>query len=107
MLHKIVHDVPDFIQKPFMIMLMLNKLAVFAFTHKSFLQRKMRRDGLEEVAEEGLDRGLSGMCRHFVMKLVDQIDQLAVLVINRLDADAVLVLPLQQGHGLSSAASVQ
>src|SRR5262245_33442198 len=60
----------------------------------------MRRDCLQEISKESFHRCAETFRRKLGVEPVDQIDQLAMLVIDGCDPDAVLILPLQKRHAL-------
>src|SRR6516165_11974473 len=96
----LVHHVAKLVDQPLMVGLVLRKLVVAAFPHEALLERKMGRNPFQEVAEERLDRGIGAYLCKLGIKPVDEIDELLVLVIDRLDPDTVLILPPQKGHAL-------
>src|SRR5262245_60924473 len=93
-----VHDVADLVEQAFVIVLVLPQLVIAALAHEPFLEREMGRYPLEQIAKKAFHRQFRAARRQLVMQTIDQIDQFLVLVIDRGDADAVLVLPLQQCH---------
>ena len=81
-----------------MIVLVLGELVIALLAHEALLQREMRRDRLVEVAEEAEYGHLGPLRLRLFVQAVDQFDELAMLVVDRLDADAVALLPVQQAH---------
>jgi hypothetical protein len=55
-------------------------------------------DSLVEIAEEAENGELGTLRRRLLVQPVDQIDKFAVLMIDRFDADAISLLPMQQAH---------
>jgi hypothetical protein len=89
-----------------MIALVRIEIVVFLLAHETLLKREVRGNALEQVAEKGLDGILSRVRGQFVIKSVDQINQLAMFVIDSLYANAVLIIPLQQSHQFASSAAL-
>src|SRR5690242_7508363 len=78
-----VHDVAEIIQQTLVIALVLAQAVIVMLAHEPLLEGEMRRDAPEQVAEEGFDRGPVAVGDQLVMQAVDEIDQLAMLVIDR------------------------
>src|SRR5262249_61269487 len=74
----VLHEVPDFIEQTFVIALVLTELVIAALAHEAFLEGKMRRYPLVEVAKEADDGDLRALRLSFLVQPVDQIDQFPV-----------------------------
>ena len=68
------------------------------FAHEALLQREMRRDAAKDFAEESSDGWFGRPGEQLLVQAVDEVDQFAMLVVDGLDADAVMPLPFDQGH---------
>lgn len=95
---KFIHNIAKLIKQSFVILLVASEPAVRMIPHELFFEGEVSGDALEQVAEEGGNRPFRLAGAKLLVKAVDQIDELFVLVIDRVDADAVFVLPLQQLH---------
>src|SRR5262245_57731372 len=93
-----IHDVAQFVEQPLMVCLVTIEATIAVLAHELFLKCEMRPERLEKMAEEGKHRqsGVGGF--ELGIKAVDQCDQFLVLVIDRFDPDAVLILPVQKPH---------
>jgi hypothetical protein len=76
------------------------EIGVVVVVHDLFLEREMRRDAREQGRDGGRRRACSG-CVELVVQTIDEIDQLPVIAVDRVDADAERLFPLQQCHGLA------
>lgn len=90
-----VHDFAELIEQTLVIALVRIQPVVAVIAHAFLLEREMHRDSLEQVSEEGRYRQLRTRAIQFFVKVVNEVDQLLVLMINGLDSDAVLFLPVQ------------
>src|SRR5262245_30219035 len=69
--------------------------------HDGFLEREMRRDGGEDVAEHLVETS-EGVGIHRCVGRVDQRDQLTMLVVDLRDAGGEVVSPFEQDHGFAA-----
>jgi hypothetical protein len=95
-----VHDVADFLEQLLVRLLVRVELVVAALAHEALLEREMRRHGPEDLPQKACHVGLGALFEQALVQFVDELDQLAVLVIDCRDADAVAFLPCDQGHAL-------
>src|SRR5690606_38076786 len=102
-----VHDVADIVEQLLMRRLVLVQLVVAVLAHEALLEREMGRDGAKNLAEKGGDVRRLALGDQLLVHLVDQVDHLAVLMVDGLDADAVMGFPFDQGHGFYPFASVE
>ena len=94
-----IHDVPDVVQQGFVVFFVLRVLVVFEFAHHALLEGEVRGDPCVDFTEKIGDSLPRGATTKPVMELVDEVNQLAVLVIDRLDPDFERLAPGYQRHG--------
>jgi hypothetical protein len=92
---KRIHNIAQLIEQSFVILLVGSKPAVSMISHELFLERKVSGDSLEQIAKESGNRPFGITSVEFLVQPVDQIYELLVLVVDRFDADAVFVLPME------------
>lgn len=61
-----VHDIANFVKQALVIAFVLSQLIVAVLAHELFFKRKMRRNALEQIAEETGSRQLCGFLRKWV-----------------------------------------
>src|SRR5690606_22568264 len=93
-----VHDVADFLEQRLVRFLVRGELVVAVLAHELFLKREMRGDGAQDLPEDSRRVRDVGTRDQALVQRVDEVDELAVLVVYRLDANAVVALPFDQGH---------
>ncbi len=73
-------------------------LVVMVVAHQLFFEREVRGDGRQRLAEIVQFRVRPVLLLDLELETVDQLDQLAMLVIDRRDADREPVIPFDQSH---------
>ena len=95
---EISRDLVYFIEQSFVVSFMLGQLVVVVLTHEPLFQREMRRNVLEQFAEEDPRSEPVIIFRKLIMKTIDQRDEFLVLMVYGGDSNAELIFPLQQSH---------
>ncbi|HEV8517097.1 MAG TPA: hypothetical protein VGQ54_00890 [Burkholderiales bacterium] len=92
---KSIHDVAQLIEQSLMILFVRPKSAACMVAHELFFEGEVSGYSLEQIAEKGGNALLGIASTKLLLQLIDQLYELLVLVVDRLNADAVFVLPVE------------